>query len=79
MLLLGHDKEGFMLYQIPLQHRQWLQGVYLDSLAGSEDELCSAVFSELLQDDELRLLRRDCSFFLEDFRLFSILAMDASQ
>jgi len=53
--------------------------VYLDSLAGSEDELCSAVFSELLQDDELRLLRRDCSFFLEDFRLFSILAMDASQ
>ena len=31
-------------------------GVHLDSLAGSEDELCNGTFSELLQDDELRLL-----------------------
>ena len=52
-------------------------GADLESLAGSEDELCSATFSELLQDDELRLLNRDCIFFLEDFKLFSMLPLPA--
>ena len=46
----------------------------LDSFAGSEDELCSAVCSELLEEDELRLLNLDCIRFLDDCKLFSIVA-----
>ena len=55
----------------------WLCGTYLDSRAGSENELCSAAFSELLVDDELRLLSRDWILFLEEFRLFNISALTA--
>ena len=50
----------------------------LDSPAGSEDELCSAACSELLEEDELRLLSLDCILFLDDFKLFSIAAIGAT-